>query len=71
MSYDQNTPLSTQLDASDENGPDDLILEEAQNMANATNSDGQRAQIEFLTTQRGFSEEDIYNAAAGTSSDGE
>lgn len=42
---------------------DDTVHEEAANMAAAINNDGLKDQIEFLVTQRGYTEEEIFNEA--------
>lgn len=44
---------------------DDTVHEEAANMAAAINNDGLKDQIEFLITQRGYTEEAVFKAAYG------
>lgn len=44
---------------------DDTVHEEASRLATAVNNDGLKDQIEFLVTQRGYTEEEIFNAAYG------
>jgi hypothetical protein len=65
MQYDPNQDLREQIAQFSDDALDSTVTEEATNMANATNSEGIGAQIDFLNLQRGYTDEQIFNVAAG------
>lgn len=64
--YDPGKPLSAQISG---DALDDTVHEEASRMASNINNGGLSEQIEFLSVTRGWSDEDIFNAAHNIDSD--
>lgn len=61
--FDPNKSLKEQLLDLGADALDDTVHGEASNLATAINNDGLSDQIEFLLTQCGYSEEQIFNEA--------
>lgn len=65
--YDPSKSLKSQLLDAGAEALDDVVRDEAMQHATAINNDGLSAQIDFLTEQRGHTEESIFEEVFGSS----